>query len=335
MSKNEFAIIGAGGWGTALAIQLSKKHNVNIWAFEREISDEINLQHTNKNFLPEVILPSNIKATSELEEIINNCTYIINTVPTQHIRSVYKNISNYFANNSKIIINGAKGIERGSLLRISEIFAEVCKISPERYVVLTGPSHAEEVSKNIPTTIVAASKNLELAKEMRAVFSTDSLRVYSNEDVIGCELGGALKNVIALAAGMLDGLNLGDNTKAALITRGLAEITRLGVVLGANPLTFAGLSGLGDLIVTCNSLHSRNRKVGELLAQGWTLENIIQTHKTVAEGVTTTESALHLAHKTDVKMPITEQIFKSLFEKNPVKKIIQSLMSREYRNELW
>lgn len=334
MNKNKFAVIGAGGWGTALAIQLSKKHDVIIWAYEEAISEEINSQHTNNLFLPKITLPTNIRATSRLHDI-SECEYIINTVPTQHIRGVYKNISNEIINNSKVIINGAKGIERQTLMRISEIFSEVCGISLENYVVLTGPSHAEEVSRNIPTTIVAASNNLELAKQTQEIFSNESLRVYSSDDVIGCELGGALKNIIAVTAGMLDGLLLGDNTKAALITRGLAEMTRLGVALGANPLTFAGLSGLGDLVVTCNSLHSRNRKVGELLAQGWDLEKIIQTHKTVAEGVTTTESALQLSRKVNVEMPITEQTFKALFEKHPVKEIITSLMSREYRNEIW
>ena len=194
---------------------------------------------------------------------------------------------------------------------------------------------AEEVSRYIPTTIVAASKNSELAKNVQVAFSTKSFRLYTSDDVIGCELGGALKNVIAITAGLIDGLNLGDNSKAALVTRGIAEIARIGTALGANYLTFAGLSGLGDLMVTCGSKHSRNRKVGELLGMGWNLDKIIKEHRTVAEGVYTTVSAYELSKKMNIEMPITEQTYKVLFEGIPAKDIVENLMTRKYNDEIW
>ncbi len=333
MNYNEIIVVGAGGWGTALAMQLASKYaNVILWSFEELIAEEINTKHTNSIFLPNITLPQNIKAISNINDIIAY-DYIVNTVPTQFIRNLYEPIGCYLKD--KVIINGAKGIEQKTLLRISEIFEEVIDLRPENYVILTGPSHAEEVSLNIPTTIVAASKNLELAKYIQNSFSTKSLRIYTAKDVIGCEIGGALKNVIAITAGILDGLNLGDNTKAALITRGLAEIARLGVALGADYLTFSGLSGLGDLIVTCSSKHSRNRNVGELIGNGWTLEDIIKKHKTIAEGIYTTFSAYELAKKMNIEMPITIQTYKALFENISASLIVENLMSRKYNEEIW
>lgn len=334
MKTNKFIVVGAGAWGTALAIQIASntKEKIYIWAFEKETVDEINSCHKNSVFLPDVNLPSNLIATNEINDL-EHFDYILNVIPTQFIRSSYKNLS--FSFDNKIIINASKGIEQKTLKRISEIFQEVLGISEENYAVLTGPSHAEEVSRNIPTTIVAASKNIKMAQKIQQNLSTNSLRIYSTNDVIGCELGGALKNIIALTAGMLDGLQLGDNTKAALITRGLAEISRLGVALGASPLTFAGLSGLGDLVVTCSSKHSRNRKVGELIGQGLTLENIISSQKTVAEGVYTTASTYELANKIGVEMPITEQTYKALFENIPAKTIVDNLMTRDFKHEIW
>lgn len=332
MDIKKIAIIGAGGWGTALATILSAEFNVTIWAIDRETADEINLNHTNSDFLPNVDLPDNILATSDINSLADS-DIIVNTVPTQYIRQVYSRVDFPFDN--KIIVNGSKGIEQNTLFRISEIFAEVTEISADKYVVLSGPSHAEEVARNIPTTILVASTNMELAKAIRDVFSTKHFRLYSSDDVTGCEIGGALKNVIAITAGMLDGVNLGDNTKAALITRGLAEISRLGIKMGANPMTFSGLSGLGDLIVTCQSQHSRNRKVGELLGQGRKLKSIIEEYKTVAEGVNTTVSAFQMAKKMKVEMPIVEQTHKVLFEDISVNDAIDNLMSRIYKNEVW
>ncbi len=332
MDIKKIAIIGAGGWGTALATILSAEFNVTIWAIDRETADEINLNHTNSDFLPNVDLPDNILATSDINSLADS-DIIVNTVPTQYIRQVYSRVDFPFDN--KIIVNGSKGIEQNTLFRISEIFAEVTEISADKYVVLSGPSHAEEVARNIPTTILVASTNMELAKAIRDVFSTKHFRLYSSDDVTGCEIGGALKNVIAITAGMLDGVNLGDNTKAALITRGLAEISRLGIKMGANPMTFSGLSGLGDLIVTCQSQHSRNRKVGELLGQGRKLKSIIEEYKTVAEGVNTTVSAFQMAKKMKGEMPIVEQTHKVLFEDISVNDAIDNLMSRIYKNEVW
>lgn len=333
MNNKKIIVVGTGGWGTALAMQLASKfERVFMWSFEKATVDEINIQHTNNVFLPNVVLPNNIIATNDINEV-PTFDVIVNTVPTQFIRNTYTPIASLLSN--KIIVNGAKGIEQKTLLRIYDIFNEVVGLKPENYTVISGPSHAEEVSRYIPTTIVAASKNSELAKNVQVAFSTKSFRLYTSDDVIGCELGGALKNVIAITAGLIDGLNLGDNSKAALVTRGIAEIARIGTALGANYLTFAGLSGLGDLMVTCGSKHSRNRKVGELLGMGWNLDKIIKEHRTVAEGVYTTVSAYELSKKMNIEMPITEQTYKVLFEGIPAKDIVENLMTRKYNDEIW
>ena len=333
MNNKKIIVVGTGGWGTALAMQLASKfERVFMWSFEKATVDEINTQHTNNVFLPNVVLPNNIIATNDINEV-PTFDVIVNTVPTQFIRNTYTPIASLLSN--KIIVNGAKGIEQKTLLRIYDIFNEVVGLKPENYTVISGPSHAEEVSRYIPTTIVAASKNSELAKNVQVAFSTKSFRLYTSDDVIGCELGGALKNVIAITAGLIDGLNLGDNSKAALVTRGIAEIARIGTALGANYLTFAGLSGLGDLMVTCDSKHSRNRKVGELLGMGWNLDKIIKEHRTVAEGVYTTVSAYELSKKMNIEMPITEQTYKVLFEGIPAKDIVENLMTRKYNDEIW
>jgi len=325
------AVLGAGGWGTAIAVLLSENnHNVTLWAFENDVVNEINIEHTNKRFLPYKTIPQTINATNDLSEAEKN-DFIVLAIPTQHIRSVVTNINL----KNKIIINLAKGIEQKTLLRISEVMIQTCGISSEQYTIITGPSHAEEVAKQIPTTVVAASEHNQYEKQIVDIFTTSYFRLYSSLDVVGCEIGGSLKNVIAIAAGIIDGLNFGDNTKAALITRGLAEISRLGIALGANPITFSGLSGLGDLYVTCSSKHSRNRFVGEQIGKGKTLAEITSQMKMIAEGVSTAESAFALSQRHNVEMPITEQVYNILFNGLDPLEAIKMLMTRQSKREWW
>ncbi|MCL2040146.1 MAG: NAD(P)-dependent glycerol-3-phosphate dehydrogenase [Bacteroidetes bacterium] len=328
--KKNIAVVGAGGWGTALAMVLSQKTDVLLWCYERETADEIELNRTNKDFLPGVELPENIMPCNDINEL-KKADIIINTVPTQHIRSVYSQIK--FSFEDKIIVNGAKGIEQTTLLRVSEIFNEILNIQPNNYVVLTGPSHAEEVSRNVPTAVVTASANIELAKYIRDFISTKTFRAYSSDDVVGCELGGALKNVIAIAFGIAEGLKLGDNTKAIVITRGLAEIIRLGNIYAAKTATICGLSGLGDLVVTCNSKYSRNRSLGELLARGGNINKV--QNKVVVEGVGTTNSAYLLANKIGITLPITEQVYNVIYNGLDVNQAVLNLLDREIKNEVW
>ena len=329
----KIGIIGAGGWGTALSLVLNENlHEICIWANEKYVVEEINQRHTNSIFLAGINIPEKIYATNNINELNDSEIYVF-AVPTQYLRQI--DDLKYLIVSGKIIVNVAKGIERITLMRISEILRDILGISSEQYTVLTGPSHAEEVVRSASTTVVTASENHNNEKIIQEVFSTNTFRVYSTDDVVGCELGGALKNVIAIAAGIIDGLKLGDNTKAALITRGLAEISRLGVSLGSNPLTFQGLSGLGDLFVTCNSKHSRNRSVGEQIGQGKKLQQIINETQMVAEGINTTESAYFLGKKHNVEMPITEQMYKILFENYHPLEAIRDLMTRESKRELW
>jgi glycerol-3-phosphate dehydrogenase (NAD(P)+) len=329
----EIGIIGAGSWGSALSLVLSENsHNILIWAYEKEIAEEINFQRTNLNFLPNVTFPLNVMATNNLSEL-NNFDILIFSVPTQFIRPILT--QKIFDFSKKFIINTAKGIEKNSLLRISEIFYNVAKLNLEQFIVLTGPSHAEEVAQRIPTSVVMASTSHNHEQDIQELCSNSYFRIYSSDDIIGCEMGGALKNIIAIAAGVCDGLGLGDNTKAALITRGLAEMSRLGVALGANPLTFSGLSGLGDLVATCNSRHSRNRYVGEEIGKGRSLIDIQANMQMIAEGVPTIESAYFLSKKHDVQMPITEQMYKILFEGVHPSYALQELMSRSSKREWW
>ncbi len=324
-------IIGAGGWGTALATIICMNDNpVLLWSFENDVAEEINTKHTNSTYLPGIILPDSITCTTEMSEL-SDITNTILAVPTPFIREIatkYKSVLN-----GKNIINVAKGIERKTLFRVSEILSETLTLSSEQYAILTGPSHAEEVARGTPTAVVCASKNFKLALKVQNLLSNDFFRVYSSEDVIGCEIAGSVKNVIAIAAGIVDGLQLGDNTKATLITRGLSELTRLGTALGAEARTFSGLSGLGDLIVTCNSKHSRNRSVGVEIAKGKKVSDIEKGTKMIAEGIYTTESTLQLGKRAIVELPITEQVYNILFnEKKPID-AIKELMIRTIKPE--
>ena len=326
------AIIGAGSWGTAVAMNLSiNKHDVIMWTHETDVVTDINENHKNTDYLPGNDLSHYISATSNPDDL-KDCDLFVLAVPTKFIREVMT--KHNFPINGKLIVNLSKGIENKTLMRISEILRDTIGMHLEQYVILAGPSHAEEVAKNMPTTVVAASLIYENSQFIQKVFSTPSFRVYSSEDVTGCEIGGAVKNVIALAAGVLDGLGLGDNTKAALMTRGLAEMLRLGVLLGANPLTFSGLSGLGDLIATCSSQHSRNRYVGEQIGKGKSLKEILSDMKMIAEGVNSAESIYHLFKSIDADMPIIERMYAVLFEDQDPKAAITDLMTRKYQREI-
>jgi glycerol-3-phosphate dehydrogenase (NAD(P)+) len=331
--SKRIGVIGAGGWGTALAaILVYNGHDVTIWSYETDVADEINKKNENSAYLSGVKLPEKLKATTEAKKLRKSDAFVI-AVPTKFLRSTIRD--NNFNFQDKLVINVSKGIEKDTLQPVSSILIDCCNIDRDNYAILTGPSHAEEVARNVPTTVVAAAFNHEKAVEVQELFTNQYFRVYTSDDVTGCELGGALKNVIAIAAGVIDGLELGDNVKAALMTRGLAEISRLGTALGANPLTFSGLSGLGDLIVTCNSRHSRNRAVGEMIGKGKTLEEILKETKMIAEGLNTTQSAYSLGLKHNVEMPIAEQMYRVIFENIEPLSALNELMTRSTKREWW
>lgn len=329
------SVIGAGSWGTAIAFVLAENgHDCLLWARREVQSAEINKDNKNNAYLPDVALPQNLKATSNLEEAVLHGEIIVVAVPTKAIRSVCSEM-NGMISEPKLFVHVSKGIEPDSLKRISEMIKEEISISNLKDVVaLSGPSHAEEVVQHQPTTVTAASENVEYAEEVQDLFMNKYFRVYTNPDLTGVEIGAALKNIIALAAGITDGLGYGDNAKAALITRGLAEISRLGVKMGANPLTFSGLTGLGDLIVTCTSVHSRNWKAGHMLGQGNSLEEVTAGMGMVIEGVRTTKAAHQLAVKYDVSMPLTEALYTVLFEDALPKEAVDQLMNRMKKQEV-
>ncbi|MBI5324216.1 MAG: NAD(P)-dependent glycerol-3-phosphate dehydrogenase [Ignavibacteriae bacterium] len=334
MKSRHIGIIGAGGWGTALSITLNENnHLVKLWTFEEYVAEEINKKHTNSIFLKGVKIPDSVTATTKLSDLKDCELYLLST-PTQHIREVLKS-KGFPKIKDKTVVSVAKGIEKDTLLRVSEIVTDTIKLPPEQFVIMTGPSHAEEVARKQPTTVVAASENITIAKSIQSIFMTSYFRIYTSDDIIGCEIGGSLKNVIAIAAGIIDGLGLGDNTKAALITRGLAEITRLGVAIGANAITFSGLSGLGDLFVTCNSKLSRNRFVGEQIGLGKSVRDVQKSMEMIAEGIQTTESAYFLAKKHIVEVPIIEQMYHILFKGKKPGKAIEELMTRQSKREWW
>ena len=330
-NRKHIAVVGAGGWGTALAMVLSDNfESVILWTRNEEQADEINSKRTNSKYLSVSDIPTNIIATTNPDEI-RDIEVIVNAVPTQYIRDYYNKYNLDIKN--KFIINSSKGVENNSNKTISGIFEEVYGIDSEHFAVLTGPSHAEEVSLKIPTTVVVASKSEDFVKYVQQIFFTEYFRVYSSDDVIGCEIGGSLKNVIAIAAGIIDGMGLGDNTKAALLTRGLAEIARLGEAMGAQHQTFSGLSGLGDLFVTCDSQHSRNRRFGERIGKGEKADDILSDSKMIAEGVYTSKSAYELSKKYNIEMPITSKVYKTLFENKNPNDAIKELMKRDAKNE--
>ncbi|WP_160721366.1 NAD(P)H-dependent glycerol-3-phosphate dehydrogenase [Bacillus sp. USDA818B3_A] len=335
VNKTTIAVIGAGSWGTALAIVLADNdHEVRLWSHNEDQVKEINQSHTNKKYLPEIILPELIVGYASLSDALAGVDNIILAVPTKAIREVLGKIR-AIQKTPLVITHVSKGIEPNTLLRITEIIQEeMPKEILKDVVVLSGPSHAEEVSLRHPTTVAVSSENMEAAELIQDLFINQNFRVYTNSDVVGVEIGGALKNIIALAAGITDGLGYGDNAKAALMTRGLAEIARLGTKIGANPLTFSGLTGIGDLIVTCTSVHSRNWKAGNLLGKGKTLNEVLESMGMVVEGVRTTKAAYQLAQKYDVQMPITTALYNVLFNGKNAKDAVDVLMSRGRTHEM-
>ncbi len=328
------SVLGAGSFGTALSIILSLNgHQVTLWEHKRNYARTLRKTRENKIYLPKVQIPKEIVITSSLEEAVENQHMIVLAIPSQFIRSVIQKFKKYNFKDATLV-SVAKGIEKDTHLTVTQIIRdEIEDISPSNIGVLSGPSHAEEVARKIPTAIVAASEDEATAQEIQAAFITSYFRVYYSTDVIGAELGGALKNVIAIGAGIIDGAKFGDNTKAAIMTRGIAEISRLGIAMGARPETFSGLSGIGDLIVTCMSKHSRNRYVGEQIGKGKKLKSVIKSMSMVAEGVVTARSAYELAQKYEIETPIINAVYGALYlDKDPIK-VTYELMSREMKPE--
>ena len=328
----KICVLGAGSWGSALALVLAKKgYEVSLWTLNENQANKINKTKENIEYLPGVLFPDNIKVTTDIEDSVTNSKLIVLAIPSQAIRSISNQIKPFVKDN-QILVDVAKGLEKGTGLRLSEVCKEELPNNP--YVTLSGPSHAEEVAKDIPTTVVVASENLEIAQTVQDVFMSPKFRVYTNPDIVGVELGGALKNIIAFGAGICDGLGLGDNAKAALMTRGIREISRLGVAMGANYSTFSGLSGIGDLIVTCTSMHSRNRRAGILIGQGKSLEETLEEVKMVVEGITATEVAYEVAKKLNVDMPITNAIYSVLYDGYNANEVVTELMMRNKTHEM-
>ncbi|WNB93711.1 NAD(P)H-dependent glycerol-3-phosphate dehydrogenase [Bacillus sp. NEB1478] len=329
------AVLGAGSWGTALAIVLADNgHHVSLWGRREEQVQEINEEHRNERYLPGIGIPKNIEATVDLKDCVQDADTLVLVTPTKAMRDVLGPLKSLLTR-PVTIVHASKGIEPGTYKRISEIIEEEI---PDDFlkavVVLSGPSHAEEVSLRQPTTVTVSSKNNEVAEKVQDLFINQNFRVYTNPDVVGVELGGALKNIIALGAGLSDGLGYGDNAKAALITRGLAEIARLGTHMGANPLTFSGLTGIGDLIVTCTSVHSRNWRAGNMLGKGMDLDDVLSKMGMVVEGVRTTQAAYELSKREKVEMPITAVLFDVLFNNKGAKQAVDELMQRTRTHEV-
>lgn len=325
------SVLGAGSWGTALAVLLSENgHDVTIWSVDQREVAMIDEKREQVEKLPGVRIPDRIAVTNDLESSIIGREMLVLAVPSIFVRSTAKSMAPY-VEDGQIIVNVAKGIEEATLYNMTDVIED--EIKNARVGVLSGPSHAEEVGRKVPTTIVAGAHDKETAEIIQDTFMNPYFRVYTSPDMVGIELGAALKNVIALAAGMVDGLGYGDNTKAALITRGIAEITRLGVAMGGRPETFGGLSGIGDLIVTCTSKHSRNHNAGYLIGQGKTYQEAMDEVKMVVEGVYSAKAALALAKKYQVSVPITEQVNKVLFEDAPVREAAGNLLMRDRTSE--
>lgn len=330
----KITVFGTGSFGTALANVLAENgHSVLMWGKNENTVDEINQSHQNKRYLKDVTLIETIKATNQLEQAVNFSDIFLIALPTKAIRDVVTEINQHIKT-KKTFIHVAKGIENETFKRVSEMIEDsVSKNHKNGVGVLSGPSHAEEVVIKQPTTVAASSKDEHISKLIQDLFMNDYLRVYTNNDLIGVELGGALKNIIAVASGIVTGMGYGDNAKAALMTRGLAEISRLGEKLGADPMTFLGLGGIGDLIVTCTSTHSRNYTLGYKLGKGKTTEEALNEMNMVVEGIYTTNSVYHLAKAQNVDMPITNALYKVLFEDKPVKDSVKDLMGRDKKAE--
>jgi glycerol-3-phosphate dehydrogenase (NAD(P)+) len=335
---SEIAVIGAGAWGTGLSIVLGRKgtHRVRLWAFEREVRDSIAAQRVNQLFLPEYSVPKSVVCTNDLGDALRGAEVVVSVMPSHHCRGLFRNMRAHLKR-EMLFVSATKGLENESLLRMTDVIADVVSRDggfQPHIGALSGPTFAREVARGDPTAITIASRDAELAQTVQRDFSDPCFRVYTNDDVIGVELGGALKNIIAIAAGVCDGLGLGHNSVAALITRGLAEITRLVVACGGRRETMAGLAGLGDLVLTCTGGLSRNRSVGVELGRGRKLPAIIAgMHGMVAEGVLTTNAAVGLARERSIEMPITEQMYAILHEGKPPREAIHELMTRTGKSE--
>ncbi len=324
-------IVGSGGWGTAMAVMLaSSGHNVTMWSYFKEECEALKKHRENISFLPGIKIPEGVELTNDLEACSDNKDIIIIATPSHAVKTTAKSLAP-FINDGQIIVIISKGFDEETYLTLSKTVE--AEIPNAKIAVMSGPSHAEEVGKGMPTTNVVAHSDHEVAKYVQSTFITNVFRVYTSTDVTGVELGGALKNVIALCCGICDGLGYGDNTKAALMTRGMAEIVRLGTAMGAKVRTFAGLSGIGDLIVTCTSMHSRNRRAGILIGQGKTAQQAMEEVKMVVEGVRTAKTAYKLAKKYDVEMPIITEAYKILFDGKEPKDAVLDLMCRSEKCE--
>ena len=323
-------VLGSGGWGTAVSILLHNNgHRVTLWSFDKGECENLKRFHENKPFLPGISIPEGITFVSDLSAV-RDMDLIVIATPSHGIRGVAEKIKEYVGK-GQIILNISKGIEEGTYMTISQILKE--KLPDCKIAVMSGPSHAEEVSRNIPTTNVVASDDIKVSEYIQDIFMSATFRVYTSNDIMGVELGGSIKNVIALCCGILDGLGCGDNTKAALMTRGLVEMTRLGVAMGAKAETFSGLSGIGDLIVTCTSMHSRNRRAGILIGQGMSVDEAQKTVNMVVEGVRSCKAAKELADRKGVEMPIITEAYNVLFNGKSPEEAIKALMGRDKKNE--
>lgn len=328
MSKITF--LGGGSFGTALAVLLAEKNNiVSIYDRDKDVVNQINIKRTNEKYMRNLMIPSGVTAFNNVDEAIEGAEYIVLSVPSHVIRTICKMIKGKISKDVPII-SIAKGIEEGSDKRLSVVIEEELD---NPVVILSGPSHAEEVSMKLPTTIVSTSKDMGFASKVQDLFMNSYFRVYTNDDLIGVEIGGAVKNIIALAAGVIDGLGYGDNTKAALLTRGVKEISRVGMALGGRAETFYGLTGIGDLIVTCTSMHSRNRRAGLLIGKGMSVQEALEEVGMVVEGVKACRAFYELKEKINISMPITDGLYKGLFEGKDPKVIIDELMMRDKKSE--
>ena len=330
----KIAVIGAGSWGTGTAALLGKKgFDVALWALEEDVAQGINADHRNPVYLKDLSLPDNVVATNDMAAALADAEVAVLVVVSHAMREVMERAKGLIGSDT-IIVSQTKGVENGTLMRMSQVVEDVLGPGTHpRLAVLSGPNHAEEVAREIPSATVVAAHDNAVAKQLQDVYMTPYFRVYTNPDIIGVEIAGATKNVVALSAGMSDGLGFGDNSKASLLTRGLAETTRLGIALGARPMTFSGLAGVGDMVVTCFSQHSRNRLVGERLAKGQTVEEIYADIHMIAEGVQTSRALHDLANKMGVVMPITHHVYEVLYEGRPPAEIVPALMTRSAREE--
>ncbi|MFA5356033.1 MAG: NAD(P)H-dependent glycerol-3-phosphate dehydrogenase [Candidatus Omnitrophota bacterium] len=332
MRKIAVSILGDGGWGTTLAILLYQKgFDVTLWGAFKDYASYLDKKRINIRFLPRVRIPKGIKITPELEEAVCAKELIILAVPSQYLRGVLKKVRRMGQAGKAVYLSAAKGIEIGSLQRVSEVMRD--ELGGVKLAVLSGPTIAHEVARGVPTTAVIASRDKNLRKRLQGMLMTERFRVYTNPDLIGVELGGSLKNIIAIACGISDGLGFGANTKAAILSRGLAEISRLGRAMGANVKTFSGISGLGDLVTTCISPYSRNRSVGEQIGKGKTMKEIMAHMQMVAEGVPTARSAYALSMKYKVDMPITREVYAVLYRNKSPRRAVRDLMTREKKEE--